>query len=391
MGGCLLAGRFGAQNGEVMDLTDAQRAALECVASSARARREQAAAELRNICQMCDIEGEVLAQALANVRRDARVGLHFHPDRPCTEGQSVVQCLLEQGVYKSQFETGISNGGLTAYAGGRRDTCEQQLFGGAYHEGVPDSERPKYGSLELLRHAEGPSPRFGSCYFLLAKEVSLRCTFTYGDSHDDPRQRGTHAEFDDVFAGFLLDVFYHECALGEQGLRVPAVLQRLHGDLAAPLDAPAISRPVRNLNQYLEAQVHGALLLDRDVAALVVDPAFRGTETGRLLSELGERYRIPVFAHHGFRLAAADVPRDFRGPGMPALARRIALSGFVDASRIAAAVVDVHQHPAAWRSRGSLEQVLQELKLLWHVLVKYGAPVPEQSRAEDRTCLTPWC
>jgi hypothetical protein len=25
-------------------------------------------------------------------------------------------------------------------------------------------ERPKYGSLELIRHPDGPAPRFGSCY-----------------------------------------------------------------------------------------------------------------------------------------------------------------------------------------------------------------------------------
>jgi hypothetical protein len=35
--------------------------------------------------------------------------------------------------------------------------------------------------------------------------------------------------------------------------------------------------PARNLNQYIEAQVHGELVLRRDVEALVVDPAFCDT------------------------------------------------------------------------------------------------------------------
>jgi len=39
--------------------------------------------------------------------------------------------------------------------------------------------------LELLRHADGPSPRFGSCYFLLGRAVSQRCTFTWGGSQED--------------------------------------------------------------------------------------------------------------------------------------------------------------------------------------------------------------
>lgn len=63
-------------------------------------------------------------------------------------------------MYRSQFETRISNGGLTACAGGDRDAWEQSLFGGAYQApGVLPTERPKYGGLNLLNHLNGACPR----------------------------------------------------------------------------------------------------------------------------------------------------------------------------------------------------------------------------------------
>jgi hypothetical protein len=43
-----------------------------------------------------------------------RVTLHFHPDR-LVGGKPILQLMAEDGVYRSQFETGTSNGGLTAH------------------------------------------------------------------------------------------------------------------------------------------------------------------------------------------------------------------------------------------------------------------------------------
>lgn len=209
--------------------SESQQAALECVAAFARARRNDALAVQEHICRMCDIPAAAMQEALTNVKRQARVALHFHPDRPSTSGET----------------------------------------------------------------------------------VALR--------------------------------------------------------LSCP--------PVRNLNQFIEAQVHGDVLLRQDVDALFADPSFQGTETGGVLLELCERYQVELRWHHGFRLSLEDVPRDFRGPTMPSLAERVAQSGFVDASAIGAIVRDLHVNPGAWSDRGSFDDVLQELKLLWHVLVKYGAPV----------------
>jgi hypothetical protein len=357
-----------------MTLSARQRAALEYVEAYALARQDRARADQNHIRRMCDLAPEAMLEALACIERHARVALHFHPDRPAADGQTVARGLLEQGRYRSQFETRISNGRLSAHPGGRRDACEHGLFGGAYHAANSlDGERPKYGALDLLQHAEGPSPRFGSCYFLLGAHVSRRCTFTYRDSHDDPSERGTLAVFADIFGALLRDVFFHECALGERDLTVPALLRRL-SSLQAPLWAPEVTAPVRNLNQYIEAQVHGDVLLSRDADVLVADPSFRDTETGAVLLQLCQRYQLQLHWHHGFRLHCAHVPRDFRGPTMPALAERVAPSGVVDASQIGVAVRDLHANPDTWRDHGSFADALQELKLLWHVLVKYGDP-----------------
>jgi hypothetical protein len=64
-------------------------------------------------------------------------------------------------VYRSQFETGTSNGGLTAHPGGDRWSWESRIFAGAYDD-APSAERPKYGSLNFPRRATGGAPRFGS-------------------------------------------------------------------------------------------------------------------------------------------------------------------------------------------------------------------------------------
>jgi hypothetical protein len=70
----------------------------------------------------------------------------FHPDRFDFKGTTVAEALLKEGVYRNQFETGLSSGSMSAFPGGERDRWENTLFAGAYHvQGVTGSERPKYG------------------------------------------------------------------------------------------------------------------------------------------------------------------------------------------------------------------------------------------------------
>jgi len=360
----------------MVELASCQLAALDYVNAQARSRRAQALSNQNHIRRMCDLPADALDRVLLAIRHNARVALHFHPDRPLADGGTVAEALLAEGVYRNQFETRISNGGVTAFSGGMRDTCEKRLFGESYHApGVEAVDRPRYGALDLLAHSEGPSPRFGSCYFVLAAAVSKRCTFTYQDSHSNPVEVGTLDEFDDVFAALLRDAFLHEHALGERDVTVATLLDRIERALDNPNVGRAAPLPVRNLNQYVEAQVHGRVSLEADADALVVDPSFRGTKTADHLSELCAKYGVDLEWHHGFHLRVEHVPRDFRGPSMPSLADRVAPGGVLDVNCIGAAVRDLCANPEAWKDCGDPAEVVQELKLLWHVLVKYGAPV----------------
>lgn len=355
-------------------LTPSQQSALAFVGEQGRAQRSKARETLAHVLTMSNIADHHFAEAIQEIRTHARVALHFHPDRPALGSATVAEHLLAEGTYRSQFESKISNGSVSAYPGGERDLWEQQLFGGAYQRpGCGLHERPKYGSLDLLRHSDGPSPRFGSCYLLLDPLTTRRCTFTYLDSHEKRDEKGTLAELDAVLAALFEESFYRDFAIGQAGLTPTALVAHLRAQLRPSPSVTVQRAPTRNLNHYIEAQVHGDVLLSEDAQALVADPSFRGSDTGGVLQEIATRYAIDLYWHRGFELEVASVPSDFRGPTMPSLAARVATSGSVNARVIGAAVRSLECDPDAWADRGTRGEVLQELKLLWHCTVKFGA------------------
>ncbi|RHW41959.1 DUF3626 domain-containing protein [Neobacillus notoginsengisoli] len=358
-----------------MKLTRPQKLALEYITSYARNHRNEAKETINHILRMSNIDGITYRDAIKKLKANARIALHFHPDRPDSMLKSVAEALLEQGTYKSQFETQLSNGLVSALPGGARDRWEERIFGGAYQqEGTRNNERPKYGALNLMLHPDGPSPRFGSCYFLLKPEVSHRCTYTYMDSHQDPREKGTYEEFDMIVAALLEETFTREYAIGERNLTPAKLINHLLVILEKPFQDPANKEPHRNLNHYIEAQVHGDISLKDDVDILVADPSFKNTNTGRVLEELCLRYAISLYWHAGFALSVDEVPKDYRGPTMPSLAKRIAHKHIISANLIGDAAMGLKRNAVSWSDRGSYNEVLQELKLLWHVLVKFGKP-----------------
>ncbi|KAK3305989.1 uncharacterized protein B0T15DRAFT_533988 [Chaetomium strumarium] len=388
-------------------LHPSQKAAIAHIRSTTLALAPAATQTIHHILRMSNLlpPAEIHAALLSAIVTQARVALHFHPDRPVTpvfadgknkdkNNETIAQSLLDDGVYRNQFETGVSNGSLSAFRGGVRDLWERELFGGAYHnhnhhhshshtqedeQGDTSSIgwrglRPKYGALGLLGGGtsdDGPAPRFGSCYLVLKREVLARCTFTFGGSQDLPRWRGTVDCFDAVLAAVLEEAFVRESVLGMPGVvRPPELVRRvLDGGSEGVREGLKMSR---NLDHYIEAQIHGEVRLDRDVEILVADPSFQEGETGGDLMALSERFGFPLRWHAGSHIGVAEVPADFRGPTMPSLAARVARDGIVDARAIGDAVRELKRNPDTWRDRGSYDEVLQELKLLWHVLVRYG-------------------
>ena len=308
-----------------------------------------------------------------------RVALNFHPDRIAASGRTVAEALLLDGEYRNQFETLISNGGLGAV----REGFEARLFAGAYNQArATASERPRYGGLDLVRHPDGPCPRFGSYHLRLVPDVLHRCTFSFGDTVTAPTAVGTIDVFEPLLAALLgaTEKGRHTSVIGPcntlLGPEAPSVMMLV----SLLLDGPkAKSKPGRALDDYIEAQVHGQVELGSDVEALVADPSFRATSVGTQLEEIADRFGFELRWHQGFVLDSQEVPAHFRGPEVRALGERIAAefgdgSGRIDAELVGRAARVVVTDPERFADHGDASVTLQHLKQLWHVLVAYGHP-----------------
>ena len=293
-----------------------------------------------------------------------RVTLNFHPDRVTRAGTTVASGLRIDGRYRSQWSTGISNGSRSAMPGGDRHSFEQRLFDGAYAGADPDRvEMPVYGAFDLLRDPHGGSPRFGSCYVVLADSVRSRTTLCLGDSNLHPSDVGTFDSPWSILAGLA------EQAGTGRLLDRPLDLGDLRRVLAG---APASAEPARCVDGYIEAQVHGGVDLRRDVEAIVLDPSFAGTEVEDEMAAAAVRYGFALRWHGGSELEVERVPHDFRGPTMPGLARRIAgAHGVIDAcaiGRAARGLVVGEPLPGG----DAADSAVQQLKYLWHTLLVHG-------------------
>ena len=378
-----------------LGLTEANRVALAQVRAHAQRERPRHMARIASVltgaCVEADAEGLLSATSGEGV-----VAMNFHPDRLLADGRSVAQALHEEGVYRSQFETSISSGGLTAYPGGDRDTWERALFAGAYQApAVRACERPKYGGLNLMNYLNGACPRFGSCHLRLRRTATERATLIFGDSNAKPTDIGLIDAFAPVMAPLLENIAAGKGALGRSGVDVRAFVDGvLHGDLSRGrgLFAPAMGH---TLNDYIEAQVHGVVSLATDVESLVIDPAFAGTPTGGLLLAMAKRYGFEAEWHPGSALALTEVPQEAPDAAEAELmrwqafcangrARRLAerviehhgSAPHLDAANIGQAAVSAVRNPKRWQDWGTPLEVLQHLKDLWLILVTHGEPLP---------------
>ena len=265
---------------------------------------------------------------------EARVALHFHPGDDASEA-GVLESILELGQYLSQFATGTSNGGLTAFPGGDRWRWEQRIFGGAYDH-LEVHHRPVYGALDLDGDPFGPAPRFGSAYLRLRPEVLARATFAYPDSTFEPELFGV-ADRMRLIADYRRD--------------------ERAADQAAAQGCGIVDR----LDHYIEAHIHGGVKVPDDVEALVVDPSF----ADHAVVERAGRCGLVVETHPGYVAEVAEIAAhpEYRGQDVVELAQRIV-------ERLANSTQLLPIHVARARRVWDLDG--QQSKKLWHCLARFG-------------------
>ncbi|MCG9780723.1 DUF3626 domain-containing protein [Photobacterium damselae] len=270
----------------------------------------------------------IIEQVLKNIQSkslgeahslNCAVTINFHPDRFTVNNVSLLQAIGNDRLLKSQFETGTSNGGLTAYTGGERWLWEQRVFDGAY-DNVPNNLRPKYGALNFRNYETGASPRFGSSYFQLKTHTLQRTTFCFPDSFFEPEDFATSNHIKHLI------------------------------DLAS-------SSNTDYLDNYIEAHIHGPLSLDDDIECIVLDPIYRSTNIEKSALKL----RLPIKWHNGYELSLREMSLypDYRGQQFIELAKEIAQRGKINARILGLAVTE----------KGYDEL---DVKKIWHYLARFG-------------------
>ncbi|KAF2071028.1 hypothetical protein CYY_007649 [Polysphondylium violaceum] len=251
------------------------------------------------------------------------INVHFHPDRLFND-KNILEVILEDGKYHSQFVTKTSNGGLSAYEGGDRFNWESRMFGGIY-DNCEAEERVKYGSLNFRSRLIGGSPRFGSCYFRLKYHTLCNSTFVYPDSFYNPTDFAVHAN-----VHTLIDICTSRASAGDC------------------------------LDDYIEAQVHGDIVLERDIEALVMDPCFKDT----VYEEYARRLPCAVEWHSGFVLDKDTLTKhpEYRGQRIVDLGvelMRLNSSDTLTPKDIGVAIKNQAYDP-------------QDLKKVYHYIARYG-------------------
>lgn len=247
------------------------------------------------------------------------ITLNFHPDL-VIEDQLVIDRIADQGMYRSQYETGISSGGMTAYRGGDRWKWESAIFGSAYDNAQPFL-RPKYGAFNYQELSTGGSMRFGSCHLRLAAHVRERTSFCYPDSHLEPED-------------FAVKDVRQLVALATKNERC--------------LDP--------QLDNYIEAHVHGPVDIGQDCDAIILDPSYRGTSVEISAKSL----ECELEWHEGFRLHTDRLSEcaEFRGEEVADAIATIAVGSVVTPAILGRARQSIFDYQMA--------------KWVWHCVAKFG-------------------
>jgi hypothetical protein len=159
-----------------------------------------------------------------------RVTLHFHPDR-LVAGVPILDLMARDGVYRSQFETGTSNGGLDDYIEAQvhgvldlaRDV-EALVLGPCYRDTPVEAAACRLGcpvewhggftlsSADLRRYPEYRGPEFVALGVALARDGRL-----------DPRVIGDASRTGRYDEQALKRVWHYVARFGNAEMRAGAI------------------------------------------------------------------------------------------------------------------------------------------------------------------------
>jgi hypothetical protein len=204
---------------------------------------------------------EALAEYIAN---RAPMVIHVHA--------KTIPILIEDGHYRSSFETNSTHGSASdatksGYMNARyawESACFLKLY-----DKTTNFERPKYGALNFLNMCGGvPSAiSYGSCYMVLSNELRKRITISTGDTSGS-RCIG------------VLDFCNH----------VLLALSYVELIEAIKIAIGVIESSSHYCGGYREIQIHGEMLLSRDIAELHADE----TLSDDLIAQWIETFKVPV-------------------------------------------------------------------------------------------------
>jgi hypothetical protein len=203
--------------------------------------------------------------------------------------------------YVSQFEGGNAWGGASYITA--RDQAEEAMFdysGAKAKANVPaavlnriknfgklseptfePSVRPKYAALNYARLRYGSAGQWGKSHMVLKEHVKHNATYLHTDSFDESGNKKDRDAIPGKVANFInLDRLIVNMS--------PAMLKALHESAQGKDFGKATQVPGVGTSAYLEAQVHGEIRFDRDIAKIVVsaeEVASAGAELQKLVAK----------------------------------------------------------------------------------------------------------
>eukprot|EP00039_Didymoeca_costata_P017580 m.326261 g.326261 ORF g.326261 m.326261 type:complete len:936 (+) comp16557_c1_seq2:97-2904(+) len=232
---------------------------------------------------------------------------------------TLIQKLSESDHLMNLFETGFSGGNTDS---DKRRNYERNMFGRVYDAQPSDDSRPKYGTVNMLTYVHGDqaAKAYGKSYISLRHNVKMRATISSADSVFPMIEIGT-LEHPSVV---LLDCFnrlkrvvivdkdtnapitvtattdgntyetykFRDEVPYEQAERTRLLLEHLMY-VGVHRDAVALGRKkhLGLMPGYIEAQIHGNVLLDEDIEKVCIHPSDGIPEVQHYASVMTKKFK----------------------------------------------------------------------------------------------------